>query len=125
MTKPEHPPQEPGPVSRARQLLELLDETPIAERRAAFHQHHLEDMRRAIEDLLTLHDAARHRPPAPSARATVWAVWDCSDLIGVFTSREAAQQFRAEHVARSTADYAELADTINGSVTIAALESRS
>lgn len=125
MTKTKHPQEEPGPVSRARQLLTLLDETPIAEMRSDFHQHHLEEARRAIEDLLTLHDAARHRPPAPSARATVWTVWDCSDLIGVFTSREAAQRFRAEHVVRSTADYAELADTIHGSVTIAALESRS
>jgi len=125
MTKPEHPPQEPGPVSRARQLLELLDETPIAERRTAFHQHHLEDMRRAIEDLLTLHDAARPRTPAPSVPATVWTVWDCSDLIGVFTNREAAQQFRAEHVARATADYSGLADTIRETVTVSVLDVRS
>lgn len=125
MTKTKHPQEEPGPVSRARRLLTLLDETPIAEMRPAFHQHHLEEARRAIEDLLTLHDAARPRPPAPSARATVWTVWDCSDLIGVFTSREAAQQFRAERVDQASDYYSELTDVIRESVTITAVDVRS
>lgn len=125
MTATECPQEEPSPVSRARQLLALLDETPIPEMHPAFHQHHLEEARRVIENLLALRDTALPRPPAPFPRATVWMVWDCSDLIGVFTNREAAQQFRAEHVARATADYSGLADTIRETVTVSVLDVRS
>lgn len=116
MTKTRQPQEEPGPVSRARQLLTVLDETPMAEHQPAALRSHVEQLRTALEDLLGVYDATRLH---------LWAVWDCSDLIGVFTSREAAQRVRTEHVDQASEYYSELTDTIRESVTITALDVRS
>lgn len=126
MTQTPPPPLQPDPVSWARRLLSLIDDTTIGKMDSLFYQNYHQELRLAVEDLLTQHDRLLvQRPPASHAADTAWGVWDCSDLIGVFTTQEDAQQHRIDHIDEASAIYPDLTDTIRDSVTVSALDVRS
>lgn len=84
-----------------------------------------QELRIAVEDLLTLHDSLVQRPHASHPVTIAWGVWDCSDLIGVLKTQEDAQQRRVEHSVEASAFNPDMAATIRDSVTVSALDVRS
>ncbi len=64
--------------------------------------------------MTTTPDTTTHRPPSPTADL-VWLLWDCTDPVGVFTTRAAALESRADLQHQLLCDYGpnpELLETI-------------
>lgn len=90
---------EPGDLGdiegRAARVLRTLDSTPSEAIDAAGWQHHAEELRHLVEDLLADRGSPRQ----------VWLVWDCADLAGVFATEADAQACRADRVDQMLTDF--------------------
>lgn len=95
---------------RAAWILKAIDDTPIPAIDATFYAHYFEELRLLVEDLL----AQRTRSNA-AAGLRAWLVWNCTDLIGCYTTERDAREARADLQQQLCCDYApdpELLDSI-------------
>lgn len=81
--------------SRATELLQAIDSTPVGSGDADPFKQSVADLRRLVEEILSKLES----------RDLVWLVWDCGDLAGVFATQEAARAFRTDRVAQLLADF--------------------